>query len=60
MNDLRNIDSDLPILRDESLTKTLLYRSQIYDDKTNQIILMYVIRYVKDSQRFDEPIFKPS
>ena len=60
MNDLRNIDSDLPILRDESLTKILLYRSQIYDDKTNQIILMYVIRYVKDSQRFDEPIFKPS
>ena len=33
---------------------------QIYDDKTNQIILMQVIPYIKDSQRFDEPFFNPS
>ena len=33
---------------------------QIYDDKTNQIILMHVIPYIKDSQRFDEPFFNPS
>ena len=31
-----------------------------YDNKTNQIILMHVIRYIKDSQRFDEPPFNPS
>ena len=59
-NDLRNIDSDLPILRDENLTNILLYGNQIYDDQTNQIILMHVIQYIKDSQRFDEPLFKPS
>ena len=45
---LRNIDSDLPILRDENLTNILLYGNQIYDDKINQIILMHVIRYIKD------------
>ena len=60
MNGLRNIDSDLPTLRDENLTNILLYGNQKYDDKTNQIILMHVIRYIKDSQRFDEPLFNPS
>ena len=60
MNNLRNIDSDLPTLRNENLTNILLYCNQIYDDKTNQIILMHIIRYTKDSQRFDKPLFKPS
>ena len=52
MNDLGNIDSELP-------TNILLYSNQIYDDKTNQIILMHVIRYIKDSQAFDESLFNP-
>ena len=60
MNDLRNIVSVLPTPRDENLTNNLLYGNQIYDDKTNQIILIHVIRYIKDSQRFDEPLFNPS
>ena len=60
MKDLRNIDSNLPTLRDENLTNILLCGNQKYDDKTNQIILMHVIRYIKDSQRFDEPLFNPS
>ena len=53
MNDLRNIDSGLPTLRNENLTNIFLYGNQIYDGKTNQIILMHVIRntYIKDSQR---------
>ena len=38
MIDLRNIDSDLPILRDENLTIILLYDDQKYDGKTNQIV----------------------
>ena len=59
-NDLRNIESDLPTIRDENLTNILLYGNQIYDDKTNQIILMHVIRYIKDSQRFDGPLFNTS
>ena len=60
MNDLRNIDSDLPTLRDENLTNILLYGNQIYDDKINQIILMHVMRYIKDSKRFDESFLNPS
>ena len=60
MNDLRYIDSDLPTLRDENLTNILLYGNQIYDNKTNQIILMHMIWYIKDSQRFDEPAFNPT
>ena len=60
MNELRNIDSDLPTLRDENLTNILLYGNETYDDKTNQIILTHAIQYIKDSQRFDEPPFNPS
>ena len=59
MNDSRNIDSDLPTFRDENFTNILL-RYHIYDEKSNQIILMHVIQYIKDSQRFDEPLFNPS
>ena len=33
-----------------------MYGNQIYDDKTNQIILMHVIRYIENSQRVDEPL----
>ena len=46
MNELGNINSDLTTLRDENLTNILLYGNQIYDDKTNQIVLMHVIRYM--------------
>ena len=60
MNDLRNIDIDLPTLRDENLTNILLYRNQIYDDKINQIILMHIMRYITDSKRFDESFLNPS
>ena len=60
MNHLRNIDSDLPALIDENVTNIILCGNQIYNDKTNQIILMHLIRYIKDSQRFDEPLFNPS
>ena len=48
MNDLGNIDSDLPTLSDENLANILLYGNQMYDGKSDQIILMHVIRYVKD------------
>ena len=50
VNNLRNIDRDLPTLRVENLTNILLYGNQIYDNKTHQIILMHAIRYIKDSQ----------
>ena len=38
MNDLRNIDSDVPTLTDENLMNILSYGKQVYEDKTNQII----------------------
>ena len=60
MNDLRNIDSDLPTLRDENPTNILLYGNLMYEDKTNEIIVMHLIGYIKDLQRFDELLFNPS
>ena len=60
MSYLRNTDSDLPTLRDENPANMFLYGNQIYDDKTNQIILMDVIRYIKYLQGYDEPLLNPS
>ena len=51
---------EIPTLRDENLANIWLYGNQIYDGKTNQIILMHVMRYINDSQRFDEPLFNLS
>ena len=59
MDNLRNNDSDLPTLWDENITSFLLYGNHIYDDKTNQIVLMHVIRHTKDSQIFHKPPFNP-
>ena len=42
------------------ILQMLLYGNQTYDDKTNQIILMDVSQYIKDSKRFDELPFNPS
>ena len=36
MNDLKNVDRDLPILKDENLTNILSYGNQTYDDKTTK------------------------
>ena len=60
MNDLKNMDSNLRTFKNENITNSLLYGNQIYDDKTNQIILMDVSQYIKDSKRFDELPFNPS
>ena len=60
MNDLRNIDSDLPTLIDEDLTNISSYGNEICHDKMNQIILMHAIRSIKHSQRFIESLFNPS
>ena len=59
-NDLKNICSDIPTFRHENLTNISLCDYQIYDDKTNQTILMHAIRYIKDSQRFNKPLFNSS
>ena len=60
MNDLMNIDSDLPTLRDENPTNILLYGNLMYEDKTNKIIVMHVIGCIKDLQKFDELLFNRS
>ena len=54
-----NIVSDLPTFRDQNLTNIVLYDNQIYHNKTNKIILVHVIRYIKGLQRFDEPLVNP-
>ena len=59
-HDLRNIDSNFPTLTDGNSTDILLYGNQIYDNKTNQMILIQVIQYIKNSRKIDGSIFNLS
>ena len=56
-NSLWNIGSDLSSVSDANLTNVLLHGNQKYYDKTNQIILMHVIKYIKSSQIFNKSLF---
>ena len=56
-SDLRSIDSSILLLNDSDLVALLLYGSSKYDSHTNKEIINVTIRFIKDSMRFDEPLF---
>ena len=51
------VDSSLTNYPDEKLLNTLLYGSEYFSVKTNQSILMSTIKFLKSSERFDDPLF---
>ena len=54
MDELNEIDISFSTLNENKLIDLILYGSDKYDDKKNYIILMSTIKFIKDSQRFDE------
>ena len=42
---------------DEKLLNILLYGSEFFSVKTNQSILKSTIKFLKGSERFDDPLF---
>ena len=54
MNELNEFDSSFSTLNENKFIDLILYGSDKFDDKKNHNILMYAIKFVKGSQRFDE------
>ena len=54
---LLNIDSSLPTENDEKLLHILLYGNSKFNTITNQNILIYTLKFIKDSHRFGNPLF---
>ena len=54
MNELNEIDSSFSTLNENKFIDLILYGSDKFDDKKNHNILMFTIKFIKDSRRFDE------
>ena len=54
MNELNEIDSSFSTLNENKLIDLILYGSDKFDDIKNHNILMSTIKFIKDSERFDE------
>ena len=54
MNELSGIGSSLSTLNENKFIDLILYGSDKFDGKKNHNILMSTIKFIKDSQRFDE------
>ena len=54
MDELNEIDSSFSTLNENKFIDLILYGSDKFDDKKNHNILMSTIKFIKDSQRFDE------
>ena len=57
MNDLENIKISFAAVSDNNLISLLLYGNDKRDDTKNRKILMSTIRFIEDSQRFNEQFF---
>ena len=51
---LNEIDSCFSALNENKFIDSVLYGSDKFDDKKNNNILMSTIKFIKDSERFEE------
>ena len=56
MNDLNEIDSYFSILNENKSISFILYGSDKFGDKKNRNNLMSTIKFIKNSQKFDEKL----
>ena len=57
MNEILNIDPDIHLLDDISISNLLLYGDKKYDFHTNSKILSCSINFILSSKRFDGPLY---
>ena len=57
LDDIYTVHSSLTNYPDEKLLNILLYGSEYFSVKTNQSILKSTIKFLKSSERFDDPLF---
>ena len=57
MNDLENIPISFSTVVDNNQISMSLYGNDKFDNTKNQKLLISTIRFVKDPQRFDYPLY---
>ena len=57
MTDLKNINDATMSLNENDLLHVILYGNKNFDNKMNISILTATIKFIKDSERFDQPLF---
>ena len=57
MNEIFNIDPDIHLLNDISISNLLLYGNPQYSSDINKNILEVSIKYILVSKRFEGPVF---
>ena len=55
-DDIYTVASSLTNYPDENLLNILLYGSEYFSVKTNQSVLKSTIKFLKSSERFDDPL----
>ena len=57
MTDLKNTNDAIMSLNESDLRHVSLYRNKKFDNNININILTATIKFIKDSERFDQPVF---
>ena len=57
MTDLKNINDAIMSLNERDLLHVMLYGSKKFDNNMNMSILTATIKFIKDTGRFDQPLF---
>ena len=57
MTDLKNINDTIMPLNESDLLHVMLYGNNNFDNIMNISILTATIKFIKDSERFDQPLF---
>ena len=57
MSDLKNIDDAIRSLNERDLLHVMLYGSKNSDNNMNISILTATIKFIKDTERLDQPLF---
>ena len=57
MDELHDIDSSLILCSSNDIARVMLYMDKRFNSCTNKTILTTTIKYIKNTQRFDQPLF---
>ena len=56
MADLKNINDTIISLNENDLLHVILYGNKIFDNNMNRSILTATIKFIKVSEKFDQPL----
>ena len=57
MTDLTDINDDILSLNESDLLQVISYRNKNFDNSMNISILTATIKFIKDTERYDQPLF---